>query len=155
MPTFFSPKGNPEVWATKPDGYYTPEEWATLHPMPAPTFEEVKALKIAEMGQSFNVRISGAMTTSQGYLMQFAPEDAIKMQGALTLLEATGAESGYLTQANDVTIYDVPLDVMKVVMLEMIGAYAACHARKQELRALINAAQTIEDLDEIVISWPV
>ena len=38
---------------------------------------------------------------------------------------------------------------------KMLAAYAACHARKQELRALINAAQTEEELDEIVITWPV
>lgn len=28
MPIFISPKGNSEMWATKPEGYYTPEEWA-------------------------------------------------------------------------------------------------------------------------------
>lgn len=122
---------------------------------PAPTFDELKSAKLAEMSADFEARVSGAVTTSQGYLMQFSPEDSIKMQGAITLLEATGQETGYITQADDVTIPDVQLDVMKTVMLEMIGAYAACHARKQELRALINAAQTKEELDEVVISWPV
>ena len=37
----------------------------------------------------------------------------------------------------------------------VMAAFAASHARKQELRTLINAAQTAEDLDEIIISWPV
>lgn len=36
MPTFFSPAGNPEIWAQKPDGYFTPEEWDKAHPAPAP-----------------------------------------------------------------------------------------------------------------------
>ncbi|WP_448338833.1 phage tail assembly chaperone [Desulfovibrio piger] len=36
MPVFYSPKGNPEIWAQKPDGYFTPEEWAAAHPAPAP-----------------------------------------------------------------------------------------------------------------------
>mgnify|MGYP003623865538 CR=1 FL=1 len=31
MPTFISPTGNPEVWAEKPLGYFTPEEWAAAH----------------------------------------------------------------------------------------------------------------------------
>ncbi len=36
MPTFYSPEGNPEVWAKKPAGYSTPEEWAAAHPAPEP-----------------------------------------------------------------------------------------------------------------------
>lgn len=37
MPTFFSPDGNPEVWAERPTGYFTPEEWQAKHPAPQPT----------------------------------------------------------------------------------------------------------------------
>lgn len=37
MPTYYSPSGNPEVWAEKPAGYMTPEEWQTAHPAPEPT----------------------------------------------------------------------------------------------------------------------
>lgn len=155
MATFYSPTDNPEVWQTKPDGYYTHDEWAALHPPPAPSFDEAKEAKFNELNLSFKHRISGALTTSQGYSMQFDPSDAIKMQGAIQLLEASGATEGYLTQANDETIYNIPLATMKAVLIEMMSAYAACHARKQELRAIINAAQTAEELDEIVISWPV
>ena len=36
MATFFSPEGNPEIWGTKPEGYFTPEEWAEMHPVPEP-----------------------------------------------------------------------------------------------------------------------
>lgn len=117
--------------------------------------DSAKQAKIAELGASFNERVAGSFTTSQGYKMQFDTTDAIKMEGAIKLLEVTGATEGYLTQADDTTVYNVPLDVMKAVLVEMMTAFAACHARKQELRALINAAQTAEELDEIVISWPV
>ena len=34
--TFYSPDGNPEIWAEKPAGYFTPEEWQAAHPAPAP-----------------------------------------------------------------------------------------------------------------------
>ena len=37
MSTYISPNGNPEVWETKPKGYFTPEEWQTAHPAPEPT----------------------------------------------------------------------------------------------------------------------
>lgn len=155
MATFYSPDGNAEVWASRPDGYYTLEEWAALHPPPEPTLEEVREFKLSELASSFNQRVSGVVQTSQGYSMQFDTSDSLKMQGAVSLMEATGATEGYLTQANDETVYHVPLETMKAVLVEMLAAYAQCHARKQELRALINAAQTAEDLDEIVISWPV
>lgn len=155
MSTFYSPDGNAEVWGVKPDGYYTPEEWAALHPPPKPTLEEVRESKLSELAYSFNQRVSGFITTTGGYKMQFDTTDAIKMQGAIQLLEATGATEGYLTQADDSTVYNVPLDTMKAVLIEMMTAFAACHARKQELRALINSSETAEDLDEIVISWPV
>lgn len=34
MGVFISPKGNSEVWAEKPSGYLTPEEWQAAHPAP-------------------------------------------------------------------------------------------------------------------------
>lgn len=153
MATFYSPDGNPEVWTNKPDGYFTLEEWAALHPAPKPSLEEARENKLNELASSFNQRVSGSVTTTDGYTMQFDTSDAIKMQGAIQLLEATGATEGYLTQADDTTVYNVPLDVMKAVLIEMMTAFAACHARKQELRAAIKAAQTVEDLDAIKITW--
>ena len=30
--TYYSPDGNPEVWAEKPAGYLTVEEWRAAHP---------------------------------------------------------------------------------------------------------------------------
>ena len=36
MHTYFSPDGNPEVWAEKPTGYFSVEEWQAAHPAPAP-----------------------------------------------------------------------------------------------------------------------
>lgn len=155
MAIFYSPNGNPEVWTIKPDGYYTPAEWAALYPPPTPTLEELRENKMTEMLYSFGQRVSGAIRTKDGYLMQFDTSDSLKMQGAIELMEATGATEGYLTQADDTTIYHVSLETMKAVLVEMLAAYAACHARKQELRALINSAETVEDLDEIIISWPV
>ena len=116
--------------------------------------EMLKAAKIDELSSAFEQRIKGSITT-HGYLMQFDTSDSLKMQGAIQLLEATGQTEGYLTQADDTTAYHVPLATMKAVLVEMLASYAACHARKQELRALINAAETAEDLDEIIISWPV
>lgn len=121
----------------------------------SPTLDELRALKLSELETQYDIRVKGSFVTTQGYIMQFDISDSIKMQGAITLMEAVGATVGYITQANDVTKYNIPIETMKQVLVEMLSAYAQCHARKQELRAMINNAQTKKELDEIVISWPI
>lgn len=129
-------------------------DWSFVYEDDPRVFENSRQGKFDELRASFDERVSGAFTTTQGYSMQFDTTDAIKMQGAIQLLEATGATEGYLTQADDTTVYHVPLDEMKAVLIEMMSAFAACHARKQELRAAIKAAETVEELDAIEITWP-
>lgn len=114
-----------------------------------------KAELIKTLHKAFDERVSGSFTTSQKFIMQFNVSDSLKMQGAITLMESLGATTGYITQANDVTKYNIPLTTMKQVLVEMLNAYAQCHARKQKLRELINNAQSKEELAEITISWPV
>ena len=124
-------------------------------PAPAPTLDELKARKLATLEDSFDARVAGSFTCSQGYPMQFDRSDTLAVEGAIQLLKATEQTTGYLTDANDVTHYGIPLATMEAVKVEMLAAYAQCHARKQELRAAINAAQTEEELAAIEIAWPV
>lgn len=123
--------------------------------IPSQTFIEKKNNKQTELESSFDTRVSGAFSCSLGWPMQFDRSDTLAVEGAVQLLRATGAEAGYLTDADDVTHYGVPLAMMEAVKVEMLAAYAQCHARKQELRAAINAAQTEEELNAIEITWPV
>lgn len=53
MPKYYSPEGNLEVWAEKPEGYYTVEEWQELHPAPAPP-EPTTEEKLAELDAQYN-----------------------------------------------------------------------------------------------------
>lgn len=123
---------------------------------PQLTLDDLKVARLNELKDSFNTRVSGTVTINPGeFLMQFNISDSLKMQGAITLMEMTGQGEGYLVQADNTTIYHVPLETMKHVLVEMLAAYAQCHARKQELRAAINAAQDEEELDAIDITWPV
>lgn len=52
MPKFYSPSGNFEVWDEKPDGYYTEDEWAELHP-PTP-YVPSKEEKLAALDSQYN-----------------------------------------------------------------------------------------------------
>ncbi len=57
MPTFFSPDGNPEVWAECPAGYFTPDEWQAAHPEPAPLAPTEKEL-FATLRAARDVRLA-------------------------------------------------------------------------------------------------
>lgn len=114
-----------------------------------------KLQKLNELENSFDTRVSGSFTCSQGWPMQFNRSDTLAVEGAIQLLKATGQSTGYLTDAEDITHYNIPLETIETVKFEMLAAYAGCHARKQELRAAINAAQTAEELAAIELTWPV
>ena len=49
MPKYYSPAGNAEEWATKPDGYFTPDEWIEAHPPVIEPKEPTKEQKIAAL----------------------------------------------------------------------------------------------------------
>lgn len=51
MPVFYSPQGNPEIWAQKPDGYFTSEEWDKDHPAPEPEPEPLETVKTCKLGE--------------------------------------------------------------------------------------------------------
>jgi hypothetical protein len=53
MGKYYSPKGNYEVWDTKPDEYYTLEEWKALHPDPEPPEPTVEE-KLAALDSKYN-----------------------------------------------------------------------------------------------------
>lgn len=138
------------------------DAWAKAHPdqvqheqpAPAPTLDELKAAKLTVLEDSFSTRVSGSFGCSKGWPMQFDRSDTLAVEGAIQLLKATGQTAGYLTDANDATHYNVPIETMETVKIEMLAAYAQCHARKQQLRSAISAAQSKTELDYIVIKWP-
>ena len=66
MAKYYSPDGNLEVWATKPQGYFTVEEWEEMHPAPpppTPTKEEQIANLTAEYRQE-KANLCEAYTTA-------------------------------------------------------------------------------------------
>jgi len=79
---YISPTGNPEVWLEKPEGYYTPEEWAALHPpepKPQPTIEEMRKKMEAAVEEVVNSKIRELgydnLTTVTSYAVSEVRED--------------------------------------------------------------------------------
>ena len=119
---------------------------------PEPTAKELKERKLTELASAFDARVSGSTDITVGdttYTMQFNRSDSLAVQGLIELMESTGQTTGYLTQADDTTVYDVPLEDIKAVLIGMLKAYAECHAKKQEYRSQINACTTKEELNAI------
>lgn len=67
MGTFYSPTGNPEVWAQKPAGYYTPEEWLAAHPQPEPPEPDIDELKAAKIAEILAISAAKMAVIEEGY----------------------------------------------------------------------------------------
>ena len=125
-----------------------------VEPEEAPkSLDELKQEKFDELESRFTERVKGSFITDEGYKMQFNTDDSLKMFGAIQLLESQNAESGYITDADDNTHYEVPVSVMKSVQNQMLKKYAQCHLLKQQYRAVIGAAADIDALNDIEIEF--
>ena len=130
-----------------------PDEVIIEQPPTPPTLDELKQKRLAELTSTFNTIIKGHFTTTEGYEMQFSEHDSNLLNGSITLMEKQGKTTGYLTQYNDETVYDVPLETMKNVLLQMLVRFAECHSKKQEYRTLINNAGNEEELNNIAFNF--
>lgn len=114
MPTFFSSNGNSEIWAERPAGYFTPEEWQAKHPAPhpaTPTQDELDGAREAEIkaelqsidAQSGRPARAVALATVKG--LEPDPEDVAKLEGlevqAKTLREELRGITARLQAAAD------------------------------------------------------
>lgn len=117
----------------------------------ADKFEQARERKYDEISQAHKEHVAGSVMTSLGFPMQFDMKDSLMVEGAIKIAQASGAETIYLTDANDVSHYDIPLADAQTVLLEMSTAFAMAHTKKQTLREEISEAQTQSDLDRI--SW--
>lgn len=109
-----------------------------------------KAAKKQEIAEAFAAHIVGSVMVTLGYPMQFDTRDTLMVRGAIELAQATEQTTLYLTDALDVTHEGVSIAEAQATLMEMMVAFAAAHAKKQELRALIDAAQTVEDVEAVV-----
>jgi hypothetical protein len=110
-----------------------------------------KAAKKQEIAAAFDTHVAGSVAVSLGYPMQFDTLDTLMVRGAIELAQANEQTSLYLTDANDVTHEGVSIADAQTTLMEMMAAFAQAHAKKQTLRAQIDAAQTVEDVE--AVTW--
>lgn len=84
---YYSPTGNLEVWDTKPDGYFTEEEWAELHPAPPPPEPTVEE-KLAALDAQYNADKAELVAQYTDSLMHDDEETAEAIKQEMAELDA-------------------------------------------------------------------
>ena len=180
MGNYFSPNGNFEVWDEKPEGYYTEEEWCVLHPEPVPsepTFEEVKARAQTridsatsaailagfeyevETGEGKEVLHFSYMADDQQNFTDTANGAILAMQGVEDLPTAVkwnGWRNHTAEYKGD--LVRLVLDVSSFLNLYTGGALVH-KATQMEIcgqrKAAIEAAETVEEIEDLLAEWAV
>ena len=112
--------------------------------------EKAKEAKKILITQAYKEYISSSINTSFGCPMQFNMLDSLMIKSAIELAQTDGMTSIYITDAEDVTHYEVSLADAQTIFLEMTTAFAAAHTKKkQHLRSLIMSCKTQSELDNI------
>jgi hypothetical protein len=153
MSTYISPGGNPEVWAEKPDGYFTPEEWGVLHPPEPPTLDEAKAAKIAAIDVRTEELIRRGFTFAG---KRFSMSSAAQQNwGNL----ASGLALGMLPFPMPVSTVDESSHILTSAddLKAFLGAYMLYQADPAQplgsgraLKERITAAATVAEVEAIV-----
>ena len=158
MPTFYSPIGNPEVWATKPNDYYTEAEWIVSQPqpepLPEPTLEDLRTAKIVEINKGYNAVMA--------YIQADYPAEEVLSWGrqasqARELLVNPDAEAVFvrvLASQKNISVNEMRDRILRnATNWEPIAALLT--AQRQIMEEAAYMAQTIADVENIKVGYSV
>lgn len=156
MPTFYSPDGNPEIWAERPDGYLTPAEWAAAHPVPEPeppTLEEARTDALARLNSAFAAaEAEGKVMSSAGFIIDATERSNRDIDGLITSMEASSTPETTFCAADN-SFHTVTLEQLKAMRLEVIAHGQTLYTRKWALRTAIESAQSVEAVQAVDINF--
>ena len=127
-------------------------EVVALPTPPEPTLDELKAQKkVAIAAARYEAETAG--TTVNGVQIDTGRDSQALITGAAL---AAVIDSSYSLNWKTVEGF-IHLSAPEIIAVaQAVRAHVqACFDREGELVALVDAAETAEDLDEIIISWPV
>ena len=175
MPIFYSPDGNPEIWAQRPDNYLTQEEWVAAHPALEPEpepLEAVKARKLAAIDAETSAAIMAGFTcevtppdTGQPELLHFSYDEfdqqnfadaALSMQlaaaagGTIPTSTPWNAYRKHTTDSKgELVILHLTAQTFLPIYAAALNHKAAKMAEGGQRKAAATAAQTVEELEAI------
>lgn len=125
--------------------------------VPAPTLEEVKTQKLAELESKFLswYETEAIVTSSLGFVADSDSRAMMDTSGLVTTLEAQPTETrGTVAfMDHDNVPHQLTLEQMKTVNLEIIQNGQSAYAQKWALRTAIEAAETTEAVNAITIEF--
>ncbi len=128
-------------------------EWYEVVALPEPTIHELKTRKLADLNSAFETASQTAHCVSSAGFEINADETANRNVSSLIIaMEATGQQTARFC-AYDNTFHTVTLEQLKTMQLEIIAHAQGIYERKWVLREAIEAAQTQEELDDVVITF--
>lgn len=144
MPNFYSPSGNFEVWNEKPDGYFTPDEWAELNPTPIIEIS-LEALKEIKKYEIANTRYEAEIAGVNGIRTDRESQSLITGAAFKASMDSTYS-CRWKTEAGFVTLTAAQI----IAVADAVRAHVqACFDREGDLCDLIDAAETEADLQNI------
>lgn len=131
-------------WPEKPEDTSTPEDLATA--------KKYKLQELNDALEETKASSQSAILSSIGYQINANTTAKTNIDGLITAMTATGTETvNFMTFDNQ--LISVTLEQLKTMQLELISYGNNLYARKWTLRSQIEAAETLEALDDITISY--
>lgn len=138
-----------------------PREMKDLGPLPndymltAPSkpLEEVRTDKLSELDNLWkNAEETGVIQSSLGFPVDANERANRDVAGLISQMELTSVTKTQFCDANN-TFHEVTLDNLKVLQLELIQYAQSLYATKWQLRAAIEAAKSVDELNAIDIKF--
>ena len=120
---------------------------------PAPSLDEARAAALAELNAAFAAaEAEGRVMSSAGFVIDATERSNRDIEGLITSLEASDTQETTFCAADN-SFHSVTLEQLRAMRLEVIAHGQALYARKWELRQAIEAAESVEALQGIGISF--
>lgn len=144
-----------DTWNSKP------REMKDLGPLPngytliAPSkpLEEVRVEKLSELNNIWkSAEEAGVLQSSLGFPVDANERANRDVSGLISQMKMTGLDKTQFCDANN-DFHEVTLDNLKTMQLELIQYAQSLYATKWQLRAAIEAAKTVDELNAIDIKF--
>lgn len=140
------------VYRLMPAYYDTNDQTFKHIAPPAPTFDELKAQKKAEIAAARYDAETAGVTVSGALIDTGRDSQALITGAALAAMLDKNYSLNWKTTSGFIHLSASEI----IAVAQAVRAHVqTCFDREAELCALVDAAETKEDLDEIIISWPV
>ena len=126
-------------------------DWYEVVALPETTLEEVKAAKLAELAGAFSIASEYAHCTSSAGFEINADETANRNIEGLSLVVAEGEST--LFRAYDNSFHEVTKEQLETMRKEIVVNSQRLYQIKWQIEAAIEAAETVDELDTISISF--